>query len=802
MCAIAWMSDETYETLRFVLDAFKSLSDAEPSYFLIDKDLTEWRVIEDVFPNCLVLLCTFHSLKWLQQIIYTARASSEEHVRLYQAFSSLLYARDEEMFQEKLEAFKEMAEGVEVRASGKESDLWLYFTKNWLTYRRQWAHVDRRGLRIRGENTTNRLESAFCDVKLDLKTSNIGKLPITEAIPQVTQWVELKLTERYTQALRRKLNVFHQDPEIRKQFQLSSESLNELGTIDFVDTVKLMLKREHMMKLVELGVEEKYRAKKGDEEANTKIYDTTLQDCNCTHFFQYSTPCRHVYFLRRSRLHQLFEKDLFPPFLHVERIEDLEREEESRSGPVDQSRVEHDAEELSPVGNVSSEEEPRYWNQLKRFKKLRAEIEDFPSLAALHGTAYVQACLLELADMKENVRNGRSLFFQQKQIVSNREDENADRVEGDTEDHTEIEKDNATEVSQTLIFKTTVRPKGRPNTGGGKKKRFGARSKTQFTNEEESAKENNQSAGDGKGGQKTGKEVNKTGQGGNKKRCDPGKRRVPSLYTRETILCTAPELRGQAGETAVTMFDYSTLAVGSSVSDPVVSLHLRTFNHQFEHLGTRTREDVGVVLFMSEFSVALNGWDPVKEPDPPQFVLNWTEEKVIWNSTHKVQLVVLPAADRGHYYVHAAHLDLRMPVVYVLESIGQDFAKPTSTTNNFVALLHALRSKENLPPAVISVVFLEVPRQKKGSNDCALFAIEYCETICANPEEFIKKAKGNRLGNWFPSRRLAPKRDQLADEIRMLAVDQRVAGGHLAHVPLGFDLPSPKEVCKEVKKAA
>ena len=37
MCSIAFMADESYETLHFVLDAFKSLSDAEPPIFLIDK---------------------------------------------------------------------------------------------------------------------------------------------------------------------------------------------------------------------------------------------------------------------------------------------------------------------------------------------------------------------------------------------------------------------------------------------------------------------------------------------------------------------------------------------------------------------------------------------------------------------------------------------------------------------------------------------------------------------------------------------------------------------------------------------
>merc|ERR1719175_553936 len=65
MALLSWMSTETHENLTFVLSVLKTLSEEPPNYFLIDKDLKEWRAIEEIFPNAVVLYCLFHTMKWL-----------------------------------------------------------------------------------------------------------------------------------------------------------------------------------------------------------------------------------------------------------------------------------------------------------------------------------------------------------------------------------------------------------------------------------------------------------------------------------------------------------------------------------------------------------------------------------------------------------------------------------------------------------------------------------------------------------------------------------------------------------------
>ena len=72
ICVLSFMADETAESYTFALSSFEYLRRFNPPVIIIDKDFTEWAVLKNLFPNSVILLCTFHVLKWWKTMIATA----------------------------------------------------------------------------------------------------------------------------------------------------------------------------------------------------------------------------------------------------------------------------------------------------------------------------------------------------------------------------------------------------------------------------------------------------------------------------------------------------------------------------------------------------------------------------------------------------------------------------------------------------------------------------------------------------------------------------------------------------------
>ena len=74
-------------------------------------------------------------MKWVRDMIFTALVINEKKFKLNKAFRKLVFCRNREDFDQKLEVWKEEAEGVEVKlgAGEKARYEWLskYNGKNW-----------------------------------------------------------------------------------------------------------------------------------------------------------------------------------------------------------------------------------------------------------------------------------------------------------------------------------------------------------------------------------------------------------------------------------------------------------------------------------------------------------------------------------------------------------------------------------------------------------------------------------------------------------------------------------------------
>ena len=145
IAGLCFLADETKETLTFALTSFKEITATSPRVWIIDKDLVEWMVIQEVFLDAIVLLCSFHVLQWMDRIISSAWEDQDDKLALTQAFHDMVYARDEEIFKEKLMVFETLADGVEVRTggAGTSTDLLEYFNRCWRDNKNMWCHADR-----------------------------------------------------------------------------------------------------------------------------------------------------------------------------------------------------------------------------------------------------------------------------------------------------------------------------------------------------------------------------------------------------------------------------------------------------------------------------------------------------------------------------------------------------------------------------------------------------------------------------------------------------------------------------------
>ena len=70
IASLSFISDESADNLRFVFTSFKKMTLHDPSVIIVDKDFNEIKLLKEIFPNAVILLCTFHVIKFLKVRIF------------------------------------------------------------------------------------------------------------------------------------------------------------------------------------------------------------------------------------------------------------------------------------------------------------------------------------------------------------------------------------------------------------------------------------------------------------------------------------------------------------------------------------------------------------------------------------------------------------------------------------------------------------------------------------------------------------------------------------------------------------
>ncbi|OWZ12660.1 hypothetical protein PHMEG_00014139 [Phytophthora megakarya] len=337
----ALLQNERWPTLLTALEEFKANNPAwtKVQCVLIDKDFTEMSVLKKAFPGVRILLCQFHVLKYLREEIASAEYgfNTWQKEQLRGVMNLLVYAKTEVEYEKHLRYMEHVASmGVPVVAGGYESDIVCersgavedqsgdigdqsgrigqtadvnhitlsshafvtYFGKNWDDCRDLWCAYKRQNAVTMGNNTNNRLEASWKQLKEWVNSF----MAVDECIASIMYYQSLQ-ERRFMDEVYKMVNVQHVGYGIEMSLvaNLVSEHACELIHEQYVYALG------HASYTFYEGCPDVYFVKSESKEVdaldefNTE-YSVTKRNWTCSCLFMTTRllPCRHVFFLRKS----------------------------------------------------------------------------------------------------------------------------------------------------------------------------------------------------------------------------------------------------------------------------------------------------------------------------------------------------------------------------------------------------------------------------------------------------------------------------------------------------------------------
>ena len=119
----------------------------------------------------------------------------------------------------------------------------------------------------------------------------------------------------------------------------------------------------------------------------------------------------------------------------------------------------------------------------------------------------------------------------------------------------------------------------------------------------------------------------------------------------------------------------------------------------------------------------------------------------------------------NHWMVLVTILDLRLPQMYVLDSLGGR-KKDAREAKLFGDRL--MRKRKDNFNDTFEVIVPNVPEQP-NFEDCGLFAIQYVKEVVNNPDKFRSLSGSGNLSEWFHIDVVRKLRGELAELVISLA---------------------------------
>ncbi|OWZ03011.1 hypothetical protein PHMEG_00025328 [Phytophthora megakarya] len=326
----AVVQNERNPTLLTSLEEFKRNNPAwtRIKCILIDKDFGKISVLTTAFPNATLLLCQFHVLKYLREQIASKDYgfTSWEKEQLDGIVNLLVYTRNEREFL-KIRAYmrhimllgsgstRELGVGSGELGVGSgelgvgsgddrptQSDepthaFEVYFSKNWDNCLKMWCAFERQNACTLGNNTNNRLEASWKQLK-ELVNQDMH---VDECIVAI-MYYRTQEENRFIDAIHN-LSIIHNpkyDMEIKFLSKLVSEHACELiyeqytyattqGSYKFHEAVPGVY-------VIQFGLDEDNAL---DEPSCEYSVTKSTWVCSCLFMASRLLPCRHVFYIRK-----------------------------------------------------------------------------------------------------------------------------------------------------------------------------------------------------------------------------------------------------------------------------------------------------------------------------------------------------------------------------------------------------------------------------------------------------------------------------------------------------------------------
>ena len=139
------------------------------------------------------------------------------------------------------------------------------------------------------------------------------------------------------------------------------------------------------------------------------------------------------------------------------------------------------------------------------------------------------------------------------------------------------------------------------------------------------------------------------------------------------------------------------------------------------------------------------------------------------------KIIFLPWWQFDHFYAIISVLgdskNQHVDHIFVMESVGT-YPTPVGV-KHMTNFLKEVKCRKNIFSEEPIVRTLNTPKQPVGSNDCAVYVMEFGKFLLDDPHLFCRKAFDNNLGNLFSEDLVRNRRAELKREIELLGFEQR-----------------------------
>ncbi|KAK1947984.1 Zinc finger SWIM domain-containing protein 3 [Phytophthora citrophthora] len=281
--------NEQATTISTILEYFKEKNPLWENVVsvVIDKDFTEWKVLEECFPKAKILLCQYHAISYWKKVtkrsIYGIKAAQGE--KLLGLMIKLLYSSTQDAYDTHCRNLKGFCH------RNKKHAFFAYFDKNWNSCNEIWSNFARGKYFTAGNTTTNRIESNWNQLKmlLGLKT-------------RIDQTIAGLLQHQMTiiQQIVSEIGQLHSSS---RRPQTAPTFLREVGSrISAHVLEKLKREWEQFVSLMEETMSEAVSLSTWMVSCHNHSFECDDLDWKCTCLFSMNNhlPCRHLMHLARK----------------------------------------------------------------------------------------------------------------------------------------------------------------------------------------------------------------------------------------------------------------------------------------------------------------------------------------------------------------------------------------------------------------------------------------------------------------------------------------------------------------------